>query len=253
MQKPVSSTGGQPRILCIDDDPEVLEILRNYLVPEGYSVTGVLSGDEGIRLASELKPSLITLDIMMPQKDGWEVLRELKQNSSTKDIPVIMHSIFENRPLALSLGAVEVTTKPVDQKHLLTLVKTYCKPNDRYVLIVDDDEDFTIVLKKIMDTDGFASKIAYSGSQALEILKNSATPAMILLDLIMPGMDGFQVLRELRKSQRWKKIPVVILSGKDLTQEEQNQLNNQISEFLRKADFSQEAISKTVKSILTTN
>ncbi len=249
---PVPMASGQTKILCIDDDPEVLEILRSYLIPEGYFVTGALSGDEGIRLAAELKPSLITLDIMMPHMDGWQVLRELKQNPSTKEIPVIMHSIIENRPLALSLGAVEVTTKPVDQQHLLALVRTYCKSNDRYVLIVDDNEDFASVLKKIMDANGIASKIANSGEQAMEILKKSTVPAIILLDLVMPGMDGFQVLREVRKNHRWKKIPVVIVSGKELTEQERSQLNNQISEYLRKSEFSQELISKTVKSILAT-
>ncbi|HEY6953278.1 MAG TPA: ATP-binding protein, partial [Bacteroidota bacterium] len=103
-QKVSATSAHGVEILCIDDDPDVIEILRKYLVPEGYSVVGALSGDEGIEIAARIKPALITLDIMMPRKDGWQVLRELKNNSATKDIPVVIHSVVDNKPLAMSLG-----------------------------------------------------------------------------------------------------------------------------------------------------
>ncbi len=136
------------QILCIDDDPDVIEILRKYLVPEGYSVVGALSGDEGIETAAKLKPALITLDIMMPKKDGWQVLRELKSNSSTKDIPVVIHSVVDNKPLALSLGATDVITKPTEPNRLLSLVKRYCQSTDQFILIVDDHEDLPLRSKR---------------------------------------------------------------------------------------------------------
>ncbi len=122
-QLPLPPVAGQVQILSIDDDPDVIEILRKYLVPEGYSIVGALSGDEGIEAALKMNPALITLDIMMPKKDGWQVLRELKQNPQTRDIPVLIHSIVDNKPLAMSLGAVDVMTKPTDPKRLLSLVK----------------------------------------------------------------------------------------------------------------------------------
>jgi signal transduction histidine kinase/CheY-like chemotaxis protein/HAMP domain-containing protein len=237
------------QILCIDDDPDVIEILRKYLVPEGYSVVGALSGEEGLEAAVKVKPALITLDIMMPKMDGWQVLRELKNRSETKDIPVIIHSIVENKPLAISLGAVDLVTKPTEPKRLLSLVKQYCNTNDQYILIVDDHEDFALAFKALLGQDGFEVKVATGGKQALDILKDS-TPALILLDLVMPGMDGFQVVRELQQNDRWKKIPVVILSGKELTKEEEALLDTHITDYLKKDSFSTTEISKTIKRIL---
>jgi signal transduction histidine kinase/DNA-binding response OmpR family regulator len=251
VKKAPTATKRGVEVLCIDDDPDVIEILRKYLVPEGYSVTGALSGEEGIELARKIKPALITLDIMMPKKDGWQVLRELKQRSDTRDIPVIIHSIVENRPLAMSLGAVDVITKPTDPKRLLSLVKQYYEASGQFILVVDDHEDFALAFKDLLKRDGFNVKIATGGKEALEIL-NESEPAMILLDLVMPGMDGFQVVRELQQNDRWKKIPVVILSGKELTEAEERELNSHIAEYMKKDDFSTAEMTKTIKRILST-
>lgn len=237
-------------ILCIDDDPDVIEILRKYLVPEGYSVTGALSGEEGMELAAKIKPALITLDIMMPRKDGWQVLRELKQNPDTADIPVIIHSIVENKPLAMSLGAVDVMTKPTEPKRLLSLVKRYYHSDDQFILLVDDHEDFALAFKDLLKRDGFQVRIATGGKEALKIL-DEALPSLILLDLIMPGMDGFQVVRELQQKEQWKKIPVVILSGKELSDDEQRQLNAHIADYFKKDSFSTAEMTNTIKRILT--
>lgn len=240
------------QILCIDDDPDVLEILRKYLVPEGYSVTTATTGDAGVALAAKIKPSLITLDIMMPQKDGWQVLRELKQHPATKNIPVIIHSMIDNKPLALSLGAIDVMPKPVEPQHLLARVQDVIRSKEEYVLIVDDSEDFCAALKKLLEDDGYNTKIAYHGKEALDIIKES-TPALILLDLIMPVMDGFQFVQVLQGNERWKAIPVIILSAKDLSKQEREHLNRHIAEYMHKSDFSHEAISKIVNRILKNN
>ncbi|HTP13049.1 MAG TPA: response regulator [Bacteroidota bacterium] len=237
------------QIVSIDDDPDVIEILKKYLVPEGYSVVGALSGDEGIETAAKLKPALITLDIMMPRKDGWQVLRELKANSATKDIPVVIHSVVDNKPLALSLGAADIITKPTEPKRLLSLVKKYCRTGDQFILIVDDHEDFALAFKALLNQDGFNVQVATGGRQALELLSKS-TPALILLDLVMPGMDGFEVVQQLQENERWKNIPVVILSGKELTREDQERLESHITQFLKKDLFSTSEISKTIKRIL---
>jgi Signal transduction histidine kinase len=243
----VPSKGVQ--ILCIDDDPDVIEILRKYLVPEGYSVVGALSGDEGIEMAAKTKPALITLDIMMPKKDGWQVLRELKSNNATKDIPVVIHSVVDNKPLAVSLGAADVITKPTEPKRLLSLVKQYCQTTDQFILIVDDHEDFALAFKALLSQDGFNVKVATGGREALDVLKSS-TPALILLDLVMPGMDGFEVVQQLQENEQWRRIPVVILSGKELTEEDQQRLDTHIAQFLKKDMFSTSEISKTIKRIL---
>lgn len=239
----------QFQILSIDDDPDVIEILRKYLIPEGYSIVGALSGDEGLELAAKAKPALITLDIMMPKKDGWQVLRELKQNPATKDIPVIIHSIVDNRPLALSLGAVDVMMKPTDPKRLLTLVKKHYSSGGQFILLVDDNLDFALACKDLLKRDGFNVKIATRGEEAVKILEDSV-PSLILLDLVMPGMDGFKVVRELQRKEQWKKIPVVVLTGKALTDADHAELDPYVADYLMKDSFTTAAISNAIKKIL---
>lgn len=250
---PLPSAGSAPgslQILSIDDDPDVIEILRQYLVPEGYSIVGALSGDEGIAMAASMQPALITLDIMMPKKDGWQTLRELKQNPETKDIPVIIHSIVDNKPLALSLGAVDVMTKPTDPKRLLTLVQKYYHSGDQFILLVDDNLDFALACKNLLKQDGFNVKIATRGEEALKILKDSV-PSMILLDLVMPGMNGFRVVKELQQKEEWKNIPVVVLTGKVLTDEDRKELDPYVADYLLKDTFTTEAISNAIRKIIT--
>jgi signal transduction histidine kinase/DNA-binding response OmpR family regulator/HAMP domain-containing protein/CHASE3 domain sensor protein len=242
--------GQQVQILSIDDDPDVIEILRKYLVPEGYSIAGALSGDEGMEMAAKMKPALITLDIMMPKKDGWQVLRELKQNPQTRDIPVIIHSIVDNKPLAMSLGAVDVMTKPTDPKRLLTLVKKYYQSGDQFILLVDDNLDFALACKDLLKQDGLSVKIATRGEEAIKVLEESI-PSLILLDLVMPGMDGFGVVRELQRNEQWKKIPIIVLTGKLLTDEDHKQLDPHVVDYLMKESFTTEAISNAIKRILT--
>ncbi len=244
-----AAVGTGTRVLCIDDDPDVIEILTKYLVPEGYSVVGANSGDEGIKLALEHPPALITLDIMMPQKDGWQVLRELKANSALKDIPVIIHSIIDNKPLAISLGAIDVIAKPAEPKRLLSLVQRASGTGDRFVLVVDDSEDFSLAVKRLLEEDGFKVEVANTGAKAFEILGKS-TPSMIFLDLVMPQMDGYDVIQRLQRDETWKKIPVVVLSNKELTTEEWEKLNAYAKDFVKKAEFTQGTLSNTIKQIL---
>lgn len=242
-------TGQQVQILSIDDDPDVIEILRKYLVPEGYSLIGALSGDEGLEIAAKVKPDLITLDIMMPEKDGWQVLRELKANPETQHIPVIVHSITDNRPLALSLGAVDVMMKPTDPKRLLTLVKKHYTSGDQFILVVDDNLDFVLACKDLLKRDGFNVKIATRGEEAIKILEESI-PSLILLDLVMPGMDGFAVIHALRSKEQWTNIPVVALTGKSLSDEDHKSLDPFVADYLMKDSFTTAAISGTIKKIL---
>ncbi len=239
------------KILCIDDDPDALEILRSYLVPEGYNVSVALSGDEGIKLVKQIKPALITLDIMMPQKDGWQVLRELKRDPQAKDIPVIIHSMIDNKPLAMSLGAVDVMPKPVDSKQLIQRVQSAVKTSDEFVLVVDDNKDYANALKQLLEAEGFKTTVAHNGEEALEVLKTS-TPAVIFLDVVMPVMDGFQVVRRLQANDLWKKIPVIILSGKELTNRERDMLQSYIKDVMNKEEFSKDALASTIKRALST-
>jgi signal transduction histidine kinase/DNA-binding response OmpR family regulator/HAMP domain-containing protein len=236
-------------VLCIDDDAEVIDLLRRYLIPEGYSVRGAGSGEEGIRLAKELRPAVITLDIMMPEKDGWQVLRELKNNPATKDIPVIIHSIIENRPLALSLGALEVIAKPSEPKKVLSVVERACRSKNQPILIVDDNQDFADSLKMLLETEGYRAVAMYSGENALKDIEN-INPSLLFLDLLMPGMDGFAVVKRLRSQERWRDLPIVVVSGADISDGQRKSLNTLTQEFIEKGQFSKEIITSTIKKII---
>jgi signal transduction histidine kinase/DNA-binding response OmpR family regulator/HAMP domain-containing protein len=236
-------------VLCIDDDAEVIDLLRRYLIPEGYSVRGAASGEEGIRLAQELRPAVITLDVMMPEKDGWQVLRELKNNPATKDIPVIIHSIIENRPLALSLGALEVIAKPSEPKEVLNVVERACRSKNQPIMIVDDNQDFADSLKILLETEGYRAVAMYSGENALKEIEN-INPSLLFLDLLMPGMDGFAVVKQLRSQERWRDLPIVIVTGAEITDGQRKSLNTLTQEFIEKSQFSKEMISSTIKKII---
>jgi signal transduction histidine kinase/CheY-like chemotaxis protein/HAMP domain-containing protein len=237
-------------VLCIDDDAEVIDLLRRYLVPEGYSVRGVASGEEGVRLAQELQPAVITLDIMMPEKDGWQVLRELKNNPATSDIPVIIHSVVDNRPLALSLGALDVVTKPSEPKKILNIVERACRFKKQPIMIVDDNQDFAESLKILLEVEGYHAVAFYSGEDALKDIE-TINPSLLFLDLIMPGIDGFAVVQRLRSQERWHSLPIVVLSGADITNEQRQSLNKLTEEFIDKGHFSKELITSTIKKIIT--
>jgi CheY-like chemotaxis protein len=236
-------------VLCIDDDAEVIDLLRRYLVPEGYSVRGASSGDEGIRLAQEIHPAVITLDIMMPEKDGWQVLRDLKNNPATKEIPVIIHSIIENRPLALSLGALEVIAKPSEPRKVLSVVERACRSKNQPIMIVDDNPDFADSLKILLQADGYRAVALNSGEDALKNIE-SINPSLLFLDLVMPGINGFDVLKQLRSTERWRDLPIVVLSGADITTDQRQSLNKFTKEFIPKGQFSKEIISSTIKKII---
>jgi CheY-like chemotaxis protein/anti-sigma regulatory factor (Ser/Thr protein kinase) len=240
---------GQQKILCIDDEPDVIEILRNYLVPEGYAVFAAYSGAEGIKLAEQVNPNAITLDIMMPQKDGWQVLRELKANPKTRDIPVLIHSMIDNKPLAFSLGALDYLPKPAEPVTVLSLVNKAVKSKDKHVLLIDDDEEYREMLSKVLGEEGFQVDLARSAKEAMEKLKE-LRPAMILLDIRMPEMDGFEFLRHLRQADQWKSIPVTILSGAELTEKQLEVVNSQMIDYVRKADLTLDSLSHTIKKVL---
>ncbi|MCU0453569.1 MAG: response regulator [Bacteroidetes bacterium] len=240
---------GQTKILCIDDEPDVIDILRNYLVPEGYAVYAAYGGADGLKVAEEVNPHVITLDIMMPEKDGWQVLRELKANPKTRDIPVLIHSMIDNKPLAFSLGALDYLPKPADSGLVLKLVSKAVKTKDKHLLLIDDDHEYRAVLRGVLGQAGFSVEEAESGKEAMERLRN-ARPALILLDLRMPDMDGFELLRHLREVDAWKSIPVIILTGADLTPQQVTEMNRQMIDYVRKSDLTVESITQSIKRVL---
>ncbi len=247
ISKPIE---GEVRVLCIDDEPDVIDILRGYLTPEGYTVFSANNGNDGIRLAEKLQPSLITLDIQMPEKDGWETLKDLKSNPFTRDIPVIIHSIVDNKPLAFSLGAVDYMPKPADAATILRMVRKAVSSTDNYILVVEDELDYNMLLQKFIRDAGFAVDGVFNGKEALEKVEQNI-PALILLDLKMPVMDGFKTIKHLKAKSEWVGIPIIIITGIELSKEQREEFNALTIDFLKKTEYSMESLSQIIKKTLT--
>jgi DNA-binding response OmpR family regulator len=158
--------------------------------------------------------------------------------------------VVENRPLALSLGALDVVTKPSEPKKILSIVERACRSNNRPIMIVDDNQDFADSLKILLQVEGYRAVTLYSGDDALKDIE-TINPSLLILDLIMPGIDGFAVVQRLRAQERWHNLPIVILSGADITNEQRQNLNKLIEEFIDKGHFSKELITSTIKKIIS--
>ena len=233
---------GASIVLVIDDDPRVHDLLRRSLAREGFHVETASSGEEGLALARKLQPEAITLDVMMPGMDGWAVLSELKRDAELADIPVVMLTIVDDQTMGYSLGAAEYLTKPIDRDRLASVLKKYAATGlVRSALVVQNDPAGRDMLCRLLEGNGWSVTTADSGVAAVERLKERR-PAVILLDLTMPGRDGFEFVAELRKRPEWRDIPVVALTVKDLTPEERLLLNGQVGIVLRKGAYQTEEL-----------
>ena len=221
-------------VLIVDDDPAARELLAANLKGAGYGLVHAASGDEALSLARKIHPDAITLDVMMPKPDGWDVLSTLKADPDLCDIPVIMVTVAPERGIGLSLGAVEVLTKPVDRGRLTALLNRLVR-RDGPVLIVEDDADTRAVMGNTVEKMGLAVEDTANGRLALSWLADHPHPAVILLDLMMPEMDGFEFLDALAAREEWREIPVIVITAKQLTTEERERLLRQARKVLEKA------------------
>jgi CheY-like chemotaxis protein/anti-sigma regulatory factor (Ser/Thr protein kinase) len=231
-------------ILIIDDDSVVRDLLKNKLTNMGYAVAVAASGKEGLRLAKKLRPDAIILDVKMPGIDGWNVLSTLKSNSLLADIPVIMASVEEERQKGIALGAAEYLLKPVEHQQLVNVLNKYHlgeeKPN--LVMIVEDETVTRELMAETVKNQGWRVFKAENGKVALEHLDNKK-PTLILLDLSMPIMDGFEFLTRLRANDKWASIPVIILTATHLTAEEQARLqNSHVESIFQKEAYNQDEL-----------
>ena len=221
-------------ILVIDDDPEACEIIERYLEKDGYAVVTAGSGEQGLRLAHEIQPAVITLDVMMPSMDGWSVLAALKADPVLHKIPVIMLTMIDDRTRGYSLGAVDYLTKPVDRQLLhKTLSRYHSADGASSVLLVEDDIETREMMARTLEKANWAVSEAGNGQEALDIMAD-LQPRLILLDLMMPVMDGFGFLAELRARPEWKNIPVIVITAKDLTADDRERLAGRVDEVLEK-------------------
>ena len=204
--------------MTIDDNPDVLAIVQENLADAGYEVVGAASAAEGLAKAQTLRPSAITLDIVLPDRDGWQVLHDLKADPATRDIPVIMLTIVDNKAMGFQLGAADYLVKPLDSAALLATLGRMAPIGNRpsRLLVVDDDPNVHEMIGQLLEERPYVLRSAADGVEALAQVAEEK-PDAILLDLMMPRLDGFGVLARLRGSAETSDIPVIILTAKILT------------------------------------
>jgi PAS domain S-box-containing protein len=247
---PVRVEGGPPSgrtVLVIDDDPAVRDLMQRFLVREGFRVVVAAGGEEGLRLAREVRPDAITLDVMMPSVDGWAVLAELKADPALAKVPVIMLTMVDDKSLGYALGAADYLTKPIDREQLVAVLRKY-HPH-RSVLVVDDDLAMRDLIRRILESEGYVVVEAENGRVALDRVRDEK-PGLILLDLMMPETDGFEFIDEFRRHDAWRGIPIVVVTAKDLSVEDRRRLNGYVERVLQKGALSREALLRDVRDLV---
>jgi len=224
------------RVLIIDDDPEVRDLLTRTIQGEGFEVRAAADGKQGIEIAQEWKPTAITLDVLMPEMDGWAVLGALKSEPATAQVPVVMISIIgdDSHTMGIALGASEFITKPVDRKRLARLLNHYRHgASSPTVMLVEDDADTRQMMRRSLESWNWTVIEAANGREALEKLRE-VTPTTIVLDLMMPEIDGFELVTQLRQNPTWQSIPVVVVTARELSAEDHLKLNGSVRQIVAK-------------------
>ncbi len=247
--RPVRPRSGT--VLVIDDDPAARDLMKRYLAREGFRAVTADSGEEGLRLARAIRPNVITLDVMMPKMDGWAVLQQLKSDNALREIPVIMVTIVDDRNLGYTLGAAEYMTKPIDREHLGAILNRYrCSAPPCPVLLIEDDETTRGMMCSMLQREGWRVIEAGNGREGLDRVRE-ATPDVILLDLMMPEMDGFAFIIELRRNEKWRNIPIVVITAKELTAEDRRRLNGSVEKVLLKGAYDREELLAKVRDLVS--
>ncbi|MFN2601909.1 MAG: response regulator [Gemmatimonadaceae bacterium] len=237
-------------VLVIDDDPTQRDLIRRFLSKEGFCVRSADSGEEGLRLAHELLPIAITLDVMMPDMDGWAVLKALQSDSILKNVPVVMITMVDDPARGFTLGAADYVTKPVNRHRLSKILKRYsCSNPPCPVLIVEDDADARASMRTMLELQGCRVTEAENGEVALESMKRER-PTLIFLDLMMPVMDGFDFVDTVRQHAAWRSIPIVVVTAADLTNEQRRRLNGCVETILHKEGHAKEDLMRQVRDAL---
>jgi len=233
---PQNDKGVTKRILVIDSDVASQKVVAQALYGEGYDIFFAQTGEDALRLANEIEPAFITLDVHLSDMDGWEVLTLLKKSRSIRDVPVVITTVQGNEARAIEMGATDYLVKPIDTDELNKLASRYCSGcGKRSVLVIDDESDARLIIGNALERSGYAVLEADSGKQAFAALENDI-PSLITLDLMMPEMDGFDFLTNLRSNLRWAHIPVLVVTAKELTKQEKRQLTGRIEGVLQKGE-----------------
>jgi CheY-like chemotaxis protein len=235
-------------VLVIDDDPVIQDLMQSFLTRQGYTVTVADSGPTGLLRAREMKPDVITLDIAMPEMDGWSVLSVLKNDPDLGEIPIVILTMVDNKNLGYALGATDYLMKPIDRDRLAAVLRKYSRLRCDPILVVEDDPNTRDLLRAILTKDGWSVQTAENGRVALEKATNTR-PGLVLLDLMMPEMDGFAFLEEFRKLPSTGEVPVIVLTAKDLTGEDRKRLNGHVKKIMAKGE-GVESVLKKVRELV---
>jgi CheY-like chemotaxis protein/anti-sigma regulatory factor (Ser/Thr protein kinase) len=244
-----NSTG--KTVLIIDDDPTVSELMKRQLLKENYKVIVAPNGKEGIRLARDIRPDVITLDILMPEMDGWSVLRTLKADPKVSDIPVIMASILDEKNKGFSLGAADFLSKPVQKEYLMKSIRNLIGDKENLkICLIEDDDSLRFTIKEILEKQGVKIIEAENGKLGMKVLeKEEIKPDLILLDLMMPVMNGFEFLKKIRETEL-NSIPILVLTGAELSEDEKTFLSGETHRILEKSDDTLSTIVNEVGNVL---
>lgn len=243
-------SAGHYKLLAIDDDSTARDLVRRFMEREGYSVETAASGEEGLQLARRIKPDAITLDVLMPEMDGWEVLAKLKADPELADIPVVMLTMLEDQEMGYALGANDYMIKPIDRERLVALLRRYrCTTPPCPLLLVEDDEDTRAMMRRLLEREGWVVEEAENGRVALEKAAINA-PELVLLDLMMPEIDGFQFIEAFRGDGRWNDVPIIVVTAKELDLEEKRLLALKVDTILQKGAFSRTELLQQVRLLV---
>ncbi|MGF1506180.1 MAG: response regulator, partial [Anaerolineae bacterium] len=241
---------GRGVVLVIDDDPDARDLLMSFLSNQGYTVHAASSGPKGIELARQIEPDIITLDVMMPEVDGWAVLGQRKADPDLADIPVVIVTMSGERNLGFSLGASEFLVKPVDHGRLLDVIERSApreqRPDNPVILVVDDDPQVRDMFRDVLEAEDWMVSEAADGQAALLTLEQ-LVPDLVLLDLMMPHVDGFEFVRRMRQVDAFRSIPGIVVTAKTVTPADRERLNGYVQQVLRKGEYSQEELLHQVR------
>jgi len=234
----------------VDDDAKVRDLMKRSLTRDGFHVELAHDGYSGVERARRLRPNIITLDVIMPGMDGWAVLNLLKADVELSPIPVVMVTIVNEQNMGFSLGAVEYVTKPIDWQRLRKLLHSYADGHlDQPVLIVEDNPQTRELLRRNLANQGWKTVEAENGRIALEKLQ-TISPALILLDLMMPEIDGFEFLEVLRQDVRWQALPVIVVTAREINDEDRNRLIGQVSQIIQKGRYNADDLIRQIRELI---
>jgi DNA-binding response OmpR family regulator/anti-sigma regulatory factor (Ser/Thr protein kinase) len=240
------------RILVIDDDPDAVYLLQENLNQQEFEIIGARTGQDGTHLAREMLPQAILLDIVMPGTDGWQVLQELKTDPVTANIPVIFLTIVDKKALGLRLGAAAYLLKPLDPlavRDALHRVIDSTPSMQKQILVIDDDPNIADMLRQFLPESDFWLEAALDGKSGLRAIE-AKRPDIILLDLLMPGLDGFGVIERLRSDPKMRELPIIVISAKELTSAEAARLRETVALVMKKQGFEGEKLVDEINYVL---